>query len=110
MFVNVFFFSNGSDTEIDWKAYMQEVSGYLNGETNYIKLRGDTGPLVYPAGFVYAYSALYYLTDLGKDILTGQWMFMGLYLVTLGVVFSIYSKDKSVRVVGMYHCCEELEQ
>ncbi|KAG0240808.1 Lethal(2)neighbour of tid protein, partial [Actinomortierella wolfii] len=37
-------------TEIDWKAYMQEVSGYLNGETDYCKLRGDTGPLVYPAG------------------------------------------------------------
>ena len=22
-------------TEIDWKAYMQEVEGYLNGSTNY---------------------------------------------------------------------------
>ncbi|KAF8952326.1 dolichyl-P-Man:Man(5)GlcNAc(2)-PP-dolichol alpha-1,3-mannosyltransferase [Podila verticillata] len=92
-------------TEIDWKAYMQEVSGYLNGETNYMKLRGDTGPLVYPAGFVYVYSALYYLTDLGKDILTGQWMFMGLYLVTLGVVFSIYSKDKSVPPYVLIFVC-----
>lgn len=100
-FVFLFFF-NGSDTEIDWKAYMQEVSGYLKGETNYMKLRGDTGPLVYPAGFVYVYSALYYLTDLGKDILTGQWVFMGLYLVTLGVVFSIYSKDKSVSLGEAY--------
>lgn len=89
---------------------MQEVSGYLSGETNYMKLRGDTGPLVYPAGFVYVYSALYYLTDLGMDILTGQWMFMGLYLVTLGVVFSIYSKDKSVSAVGVCHCSEELDQ
>ncbi|KAG0038916.1 dolichyl-P-Man:Man(5)GlcNAc(2)-PP-dolichol alpha-1,3-mannosyltransferase [Podila clonocystis] len=92
-------------TEIDWKAYMQEVSGYLKGETNYMKLRGDTGPLVYPAGFVYMYSALYYLTDLGKDILTGQWFFMGLYLVTLGVVFSIYSKDKSVPPYVLIFVC-----
>ncbi|KAF9313191.1 dolichyl-P-Man:Man(5)GlcNAc(2)-PP-dolichol alpha-1,3-mannosyltransferase [Podila horticola] len=92
-------------TEIDWKAYMQEVSGYLKGETNYMKLRGDTGPLVYPAGFVYVYSALYYLTDLGKDILTGQWVFMGLYLVTLGVVFSIYSKDKSVPPYVLIFVC-----
>jgi alpha-1,3-mannosyltransferase len=23
-------------TEIDWKAYMQEVEGYLNGSTNYM--------------------------------------------------------------------------
>lgn len=29
---------------------MQEVEGFLNGTTDYTKLRGDTGPLVYPAG------------------------------------------------------------
>ncbi|KAF9365380.1 dolichyl-P-Man:Man(5)GlcNAc(2)-PP-dolichol alpha-1,3-mannosyltransferase [Mortierella sp. NVP85] len=81
-------------TEIDWVAYMQEVSGYLKGETDYMKLRGDTGPLVYPAGFVYIYSALYYLTNMGKDISRGQWFFMSLYLLTLGIVFAIYSKDK----------------
>jgi len=75
---------------------MQEVSGYLKGETDYMKLRGDTGPLVYPAGFVYIYSALYYLTNMGKDIVRGQWFFMGLYLLTLGIVFAIYSKDKKV--------------
>ena len=35
-----------SDTEIDWKAYMQEVEGVINGTYDYIKLKGDTGPLV----------------------------------------------------------------
>jgi len=35
---------------------MQEVEGFLDGERNYLNLRGDTGPLVYPAGFVYIYS------------------------------------------------------
>ncbi|KAI8360646.1 glycosyltransferase [Mortierella sp. GBAus27b] len=83
-------------TEIDWIAYMQEVSGYLKGETDYMKLRGDTGPLVYPAGFVYIYSALYYLTDMGKNILIGQWIFMGLYLLTLVIVFAIYAKDQKI--------------
>jgi len=34
------------DTEIDWKAYMQEVEGAINGTFNYRKLGGDTGPLV----------------------------------------------------------------
>ncbi|KAI1315641.1 dolichyl-P-Man:Man(5)GlcNAc(2)-PP-dolichol alpha-1,3-mannosyltransferase [Mortierella claussenii] len=82
-------------TEIDWVAYMQEVSGYLKGETDYLKLRGGTGPLVYPAGFVYIYSALYFLTDQGINIWKGQWGFMGLYLLTLGVVFKIYSRDKT---------------
>jgi hypothetical protein len=39
-----------ADTEIDWIAYMQEVGGFMGGELDYTKLRGDTGPLVYPAG------------------------------------------------------------
>ncbi|KAG0330803.1 dolichyl-P-Man:Man(5)GlcNAc(2)-PP-dolichol alpha-1,3-mannosyltransferase [Podila humilis] len=93
------------DTEIDWRAYMQEVGGYLKGETDYMKLRGDTGPLVYPAGFVYIYSALYYATDLGKNILRGQWIFMGLYLITLGLVFAIYAKDKTVPPYVLIFVC-----
>ncbi|KAK9753081.1 ALG3 protein [Popillia japonica] len=43
-------------TEIDWIAYMQEVEGFLNGTLDYRHLKGDTGPLVYPAGFVYIYN------------------------------------------------------
>lgn len=35
---------------------MQEVKGFLDGELNYMNLAGDTGPLVYPAGFLYVYS------------------------------------------------------
>ena len=38
-----------TDTEIDWKAYMQEVEGFLNGTRDYDRLEGDTGPLVYVA-------------------------------------------------------------
>lgn len=34
------------DTEIDWKAYMAEVEGVINGTYDYTQLRGDTGPLV----------------------------------------------------------------
>lgn len=56
-----------ADTEIDWRAYMQEVEGALNGTTDYALLKGDTGPLVYPAGFVYIFSALYFVTDQGKN-------------------------------------------
>ncbi|KAK3841968.1 MAG: dol-P-Man:Man(5)GlcNAc(2)-PP-Dol alpha-1,3-mannosyltransferase [Linnemannia gamsii] len=92
-------------TEIDWVAYMQEVSGYLKGETDYTKLRGDTGPLVYPAGFVYIYSTLYYATDFGENILRGQWIFMGLYLMTLVIVFSIYAKDKSIPPYVLIPVC-----
>lgn len=57
-----------TDTEIDWVAYMQEVAGPLGGEFDYTKLRGDTGPLVYPAGFVYIFAALHWITSQGTNI------------------------------------------
>ena len=34
----------------------------MQGERDYTKLQGDTGPLVYPAGFVYLYSWLKHVT------------------------------------------------
>jgi len=46
------------DTEIDWKAYMEEVEGVENGEYDYAKLKGGTGPLVYPGGFVWIFMML----------------------------------------------------
>ena len=101
---------------------MQEVKGFLHGERNYLEMYGNTGPLVYPAGFVYIFSILYWITKEGSDILTGnrgaytslsessvisyllygkliievkyydagQYIFAGLYLVNLAVVFSLY--------------------
>ena len=50
----------------------------------------------YPAGFVYFYSALYYLTDKGKDIRMAQYIFAEIYVVTLGMVFVIYKRCGSV--------------
>lgn len=69
-------------TEIDWIAYMQEVGGFIAGERDYTKLRGDTGPLVYPAGFVYIYSVLFWVTDNGKNIFLAQCLFAALYIIT----------------------------
>ena len=82
------------DTEIDWKAYMQQVSQYISGERDYVKLYGDTGPLVYPAAHVYIYRALHYLTDEGKDIRLAQNIFIGLYLVSLAAVMQCYRQAK----------------
>jgi alpha-1,3-mannosyltransferase len=75
---------------------MEEVEGFLSGEWDYSKLRGQTGPLVYPAGFVYLYSALYYITDLGRNILLAQYIFLGLYLATIAVLMLIYHEAKVV--------------
>ncbi|KAL8945728.1 MAG: hypothetical protein Q9222_007775, partial [Ikaeria aurantiellina] len=80
------------DTEIDWEAYMQQVSQYLNGERDYTLIKGGTGPLVYPAFHVYIYSILYKVTDGGKNILLAQAIFAWLYLGTLTVVMRCYKK------------------
>ena len=90
-------------TEIDWKAYMQEVQGVLDGERDYTELRGGTGPLVYPAGFVYIFAAFHRLTGAdplccrlpptettesarcvsgGGDVRMAQYCFLALYLAT----------------------------
>ena len=74
---------------------MSEVEGFIEGERDYLQLKGGTGPLVYPAGFVYIYSFLYHLTDKGSNILLAQYVFMGLYLVLLSLVFWVYAKSSS---------------
>ena len=32
-----------TDTEIDWRAYVQQVEQYRNGERDYTLIKGDTG-------------------------------------------------------------------
>ncbi|CAG9583731.1 putative dolichyl-P-Man:GDP-Man5GlcNAc2-PP-dolichyl alpha-1,3-mannosyltransferase [Leishmania major strain Friedlin] len=80
-------------TEIDWKAYMEEVEGFLAGELDYRNLKGGTGPLVYPGGFVWVYSVLYYLTKKGEAIELAQWIYAGVYLVTLTIILRLYTRS-----------------
>ncbi|CAG9310911.1 ALG3 [Blepharisma stoltei] len=106
LIVGIIIIEKRSYTEIDWIAYMQEVEGFLKGDWNYLNLKGDTGPLVYPAGFVYIYSALYYITDLGKNIKLGQQIFLGLYLLNLFTVLNIYKRIKNhTGILAMVLCC-----
>lgn len=80
-------------TEIDWIAYMQEVAGVIkSSQFDYKQLRGATGPLVYPAGFVYVYSLLYFLTREGSNIFAAQIVFAILHSLTLGLTLAIYYK------------------
>ena len=103
-------------TEIDWIAYMQEVTTYQNGERDYSNIRGDTGPLVYPSGFLYLYRWFKSLAISGssssssrskvdtKDLLglNGstsdeaiqriQWLFVMLYLFNAVIVLALYQK------------------
>ncbi|KAH8678991.1 glycosyltransferase family 58 protein [Tricladium varicosporioides] len=84
-----------SYTEIDWKAYMEQIQQYVEGERDYTKIKGGTGPLVYPAAHVYIYLALYHITDKGKNILLAQRIFGVLYLATIAIVMACYRRAKA---------------
>jgi alpha-1,3-mannosyltransferase len=107
----------------DWDAYMEEVYGvFHNGTFDYSKLKGDTGALVYPAGFVWLYSVFYKLfgwdyvhftteyPESRKNI-SGyeertirpttrmhcmQTMYMFLYLAVLVLLFRIFKRTRAV--------------
>ncbi|XP_019253203.1 PREDICTED: dol-P-Man:Man(5)GlcNAc(2)-PP-Dol alpha-1,3-mannosyltransferase-like isoform X2 [Nicotiana attenuata] len=81
-------------TKIDWDAYMSQVTGFLEGERDYSNLKGDTGPLVYPAGFLYIYSAIQYVT--GGQVYPAQILFGFLYMLDLAIVVFIYLKTDVV--------------
>uniref|UniRef100_G3PQJ8 Dol-P-Man:Man(5)GlcNAc(2)-PP-Dol alpha-1,3-mannosyltransferase n=1 Tax=Gasterosteus aculeatus aculeatus TaxID=481459 RepID=G3PQJ8_GASAC len=97
--INVWVIQKVAYTEIDWKAYMDEVEGVINGTYDYTELKGDTGPLVYPAGFVYIFTALYYITSRGVNIRLAQYIFAAFYLVTLLLVFRVYHRTKKVSLL-----------
>lgn len=84
-------------TEIDWEAYMEEVNGFLSGEFDYRQLKGGTGPLVYPGGFVWLFSALYYLTAQGTLLAVAQGVFLGVYILTWGLALRFYAELDLVR-------------
>ena len=104
-------------TEIDYVAYMEEVDGwYVDGKYDYVEIRGGTGPLVYPAGFLYLFWSIQQLTNyhphrrfgVGSDgggggsgsgsgvdedqIIKVQRLFLGFYIVTQFVVLMLYTK------------------
>jgi alpha-1,3-mannosyltransferase len=76
-------------TEIDWIAYMEEVNWWLGGEYDYMKIYGNTGPLVYPAGFLYLFGFLQWMTD-GK-IPQAQIIFLLFYILTQASVVILYT-------------------
>lgn len=72
--------------------YMSHIDLYANGERNYTKITGPTGPLVYPALHVYIHHLLSSLTNAGRNITTAQQIYGVLYLVSLLLMCSIYRK------------------
>ncbi|GAA6026216.1 hypothetical protein JCM11491_005979, partial [Sporobolomyces phaffii] len=83
-------------TEIDFTTYLEQASVFLSGERDYSLVKGETGPCVYPAGHLYAYSVLHYLTDGGRRLERAQWLFGAVYVATLAVVFGIYRRSERI--------------
>ncbi len=73
---------------------MEQVEQYIAGERDYTKIKGGTGPLVYPAAHVIIYGILYHITDKGTNILLAQRIFGVLYLGTISIVMACYRRDK----------------
>ncbi|KAL3648014.1 hypothetical protein CASFOL_008982 [Castilleja foliolosa] len=90
-------------TKIDWDAYMSQVSGFLGGERDYSKLEGDTGPLVYPAGFLYIYSAIQYVTG-GQVTLPSYFVWHTLYCESWDGSINLF-EDRCGSLVGYLLAC-----
>ncbi|WVO15927.1 hypothetical protein L204_103592 [Cryptococcus depauperatus] len=77
-------------TKIDWPAYMQQVEMFLQHERNYAYIKGETGPLVYPALHLYIYTAFYKLLPSVEDVRPAQYLFLAIYLLTFLAISTIY--------------------
>ncbi|QBM87573.1 alpha-1,3-mannosyltransferase [Metschnikowia aff. pulcherrima] len=78
-------------TEIDFSTYMQQVELVNAGALDYSLIVGDSGPIVYPAGFVQVYQFLYWLTDGGADLKLAQLAFGYLFTATVAVTCAVYT-------------------
>ncbi|KAF3326565.1 dol-P-Man:Man(5)GlcNAc(2)-PP-Dol alpha-1,3-mannosyltransferase isoform X3 [Carex littledalei] len=78
------------------------VDGFLSGERDYSKLKGDTGPLVYPAGFLYVYSLVKFVT--GGHVFPAQILFGVMYIINLALVQFIYLKTDVVLLSQRKKC------
>lgn len=77
-------------TEIDFQTYLQQVSLVKAGELDYSKIYGDSGKIVYPAGFVKLYSFLHWLSESGSNLYIAQRFFSYVYLLTLVTTVCCY--------------------
>lgn len=98
-------------TEIDFKTYMQQVEVANGGELDYSLITGDTGPAVYPAGFIQVYQFVYWISAKGTNILAAQTLFSYLFTATIVMTMLTYSSVEpwvftllvaSKRLVSIY--------
>ena len=69
---------------------VKQVTGFVRGERDYSNLKGSTGPLVYPAGFLYVYSAIQYVT--GGEVYPAQVIYFTLVSIFWGFLVKFDKK------------------
>lgn len=89
-------------TEIDFKTYMQQIELVNDGELDYSLIEGDTGPVVYPAGFIQIYQAIHYMTMNGTDIVTAQKLFGYLFSFTVLLICIVYTMTPKLKPWPLY--------
>lgn len=89
-------------TEIDFSTYMQQVAVAAEGELDYSEIAGDTGPAVYPAGFLQVYLFLLSVTNGGEDIAVAQLLFGYLFTVTVALACATYTMSPGLAPWPLY--------
>ena len=86
--------SRVSYTAIDYPTYLQQVDLFERGERDYYKIKGDTGPLVYPAGFLYTFSLIRWISTFSESLVAVQFLFLAIYVLTvhLSIKNGIFAK------------------
>ena len=73
----------------------------VQGERNYAKLEGGTGPLVYPAGHLYLYTWLQSVTG-GGSVQAAQGIFAVFYLLSQARLMMLCASSTAVSM----HVCD----
>eukprot|EP00742_Colponemidia_sp_Colp-10_P006022 GILJ01006446.1.p1 GENE.GILJ01006446.1~~GILJ01006446.1.p1 ORF type:complete len:423 (-),score=36.81 GILJ01006446.1:169-1437(-) len=113
----------------DWDAYMEQVASvFQDGQLDYTQIKGDTGPLVYPAGHVWLFGMLYYITGWDhhtfttidvthRDAIPGyehrnvlplgrlrliQCLYLCLYIFLLSLLLHLYRRGRTIPVKAYF--------
>lgn len=86
----------GKGTILTLKAILDLWVTYFNFDIAILSLNVYA---VYPAGFVYIFAMLRYITEKGENILIAQCIFAGIYILNLTVVLSLYLEAASVPII-----------
>ncbi|PWN44243.1 ALG3-domain-containing protein [Ceraceosorus guamensis] len=86
-------------TEIDFTTYLEQAQGMLKGERDYSRLRGASGPCVYPALHLYLHAPLVRLTHAGAKLMPAQALYGALYLLNQALVMSLYRSAGSPSIL-----------